>query len=165
MKRILFICHGNICRSPMAEFIFKKLILERGCASRFAVASAATSDEEIWNGVGSPMYPPAKAMLRQQGIPYEERRAVRLTKGDYERYDLLIGMDHANFRQMHRLFGSDPSGKLHLLLDFTARGGEVADPWYSGRFDVAFRDIYEGCQALLDTLLKEKRVDNFSLHS
>ena len=156
MKKILFVCHGNICRSPMAEFVFKQLIRERGCAARFAVASAATSGEEIWNGVGNPMYPPARAMLAQHGIPYEDRRAVRLVKEDYQRYDLLVGMDNANLRQMHRLFGGDPEGKLLRLLDLTARGGEVADPWYSGRFDIAFRDIHEGCQALLDTLLNEQ---------
>ena len=153
--RIMFVCHGNICRSPMAEFIFKDLAAKRGAADRFSVASSATSTEEILNGVGNPVYPPAKAELAKHGIPFEDRRAVQIKKRDYGRYDLFIGMDDANVRNMLRIFGGDPDGKVRKLTEYTDRGGEVADPWYSGRFDVAYRDIAEGCAALLGALTKE----------
>jgi protein-tyrosine phosphatase len=153
VKKILFVCHGNICRSPMAEFIFKNMLAERGLKNEFYVASCATSTEEIWNGIGNPVYPPAKAELARHGIGCEGKRAVQLQKSDYEKYDLLIGMDNANLRNMHRMLGGDPQRKIHRLMDFTSRGGEVADPWYSDRFDIAFRDIYDGCEGLLKTLL------------
>ena len=155
--KILFVCHGNICRSPMAEFIFRKLLEERGLQARFSVASAATSREEIWNGVGNPVYPPARAELAKHGISCEGKRARQLTAEDYENYDLLIGMDNANLRNMQRLFGGDREGKLHLLMDHTKRGGEVADPWYSERFDIAYRDIFEGCEELLKHLLLSEK--------
>ncbi len=152
MKRIMFVCHGNICRSPMAEFILKFMVKESDRGKDFLIASSATSSEEIWNGVGNPMYPPAKAELRKNGIPFSERKAVQLQKSDYEKYDLFIGMDSANIRNMHRIFGSDPMGKIHKLMDYTARGGDVADPWYSDRFDIAYRDISDGCRKLLDEI-------------
>lgn len=155
--KILFVCHGNICRSPMAEFIFRKLLEERGLQARFSIASAATSREEIWNGVGNPVYPPARAELAKHGISCEGKRARQLTAEDYENYDLLIGMDNANLRNMQRLFGGDREGKLHLLMDYTKRGGEVADPWYSERFDIAYRDIFEGCEGLLKHLLLSEK--------
>ena len=117
------------------------------------MASAATSREEIWNGVGNPVYPPAKAELEKHGISCEGKRARQLVKEDYDTYDLLIGMDQANIRNMHRLFGGDRAGKIRLLMDYTARGGEVADPWYSDRFDIAYRDIFQGCVGLLDSLI------------
>ncbi|MBE5804252.1 MAG: low molecular weight phosphotyrosine protein phosphatase [Clostridiales bacterium] len=151
MKKILFICHGNICRSPMAELIFKQLVRERGMGNRFSIASAATSTEEI----GNPVYPPARAELARHGVPVEKRGACQLTRGDYEAYDLLIGMDNANIRNMHRMLGGDPEGKIHRLMDFTTRPGEVSDPWYSDRFDIAYRDIREGCEALLAYMEKE----------
>ena len=154
MKRIMFVCHGNICRSPMAEFIFKKLISERGMSSSYVVSSSATSTEEIWNGIGNPVYPPAKEMLEKNSINCDSKRAVQLQKSDYNRYDLFVGMDSANIRNMHRIFGGDPDGKIRKLMDYTSRGGDVADPWYSGNFDVAYRDIFEGCTALLDFLEK-----------
>ena len=154
MKRIMFVCHGNICRSPMAEFIFKKLISEMESVSYYFVSSSATSTEEIWNGIGNPVYPPAKEMLAKHGIDCEGKRAVQLQKSDYDKYDLFVGMDSANIRNMHRILGGDPKGKIHKLMDYTNRGGDVADPWYSGNFDVAYRDIYEGCIALLDMLEK-----------
>ena len=150
--KIMFVCHGNICRSPMAEFIFKQMSEEHGIANRFLVVSSATSTEEIWNGVGNPVYPPARAELEKHGILCNGKRAVQLQKSDYEKYDLFIGMDSANIRNMHRLLGGDPDGKIHKLMEFTTRGGDVADPWYSERFDVAYRDIYDGCQGLMRSL-------------
>ena len=149
MKRIMFVCHGNICRSPMAEFIFKYLAREEGVLDSFVIASSATSTEEIWNGIGNPIYPPAKDELRRHGIPFTDRRAVQLKKSDYGKYDLFIGMDSANIRDMRNIFGDDRDGKIKKLMEFTARGGDVADPWYSGNFEKAFRDIYDGCRALL----------------
>ena len=157
MKKILFVCHGNICRSPMAEFIFKNMLAERGLENEFYVASCATSTEEIWNGIGNPVYPPARRELAEHGISCEGKRAVQLQKSDYEKYDLLIGMDNANLRNMHRMLGGDPEGKIHRLMDFTANGGEVADPWYSDRFDIAYRDISLGCRGLLRFLLGEQK--------
>lgn len=150
MIKIMFVCHGNICRSPMAEFIFKDMINRRGLSGEFAVASSATSTEEIWGGIGNPVYPPAKAELAKHKISCEGKRAVQLQKSDYDKYDLFVGMDSANIRNMHRILGGDPQNKIRKLMDYTARGGDVADPWYSGRFDVAYRDIYDGCEALIE---------------
>lgn len=150
--RIMFVCHGNICRSPMAEFIFKKMLEDENLTEKFVVASSATSTEEIWGGVGNPVYPPAKAELARHGISCEGKRAVRLQASDYEKYDLFIGMDSANVRNMNLILNGDKEGKIRKLMDYTLRGGDVADPWYSDRFDVAFRDIFEGCQCLLSEL-------------
>ena len=155
MKRIMFVCHGNICRSPMAEFIFKKLIKERHIEDHFIVSSSATSTEEIWRGQDNPVYPPAKAELLRHGITCDGKRAVQLKSEDYEKYDLFIGMDSANIRNMNRILGGDPDKKIRKLMEYTSRGGDVADPWYSDRFDIAFRDIYEGCEALLEDLTNE----------
>lgn len=152
MTKILFVCHGNICRSPMAELIFKDLVRKSGRAEEFEVASCATSREEIWNGVGNPVYPPAREELAKHGIGCAGKRAVQLTKADYNHYDLLIGMDENNIRNMMRILGADPEGKVRKLMDYTGRGGDVADPWYSDRFDIAYRDIEEGCKALLEHL-------------
>ena len=149
----MFVCHGNICRSPMAEFIFKDLAEKQGIADRFVVSSSATSTEEIWNGVGNPVYPSAKAELAKHGLSCNGKRAVQLKKSDYDKYDIFIGMDSANIRNMLRIFGGDPDGKVRKLMDYTDRGGDVADPWYSDRFDVAYQDILEGCTALLKTVL------------
>ena len=154
--RIMFVCHGNICRSPMAEMIFKKMVEKTAFADKFFLSSSATSTEEIWNGVGNPVYPPARAELAAHGIDCGQKRAVQLKREDYDRYDLFVGMDRANLRNMHRILGGDPDGKLHLLMDYTQRGGEVADPWYSDRFDIAYRDIEEGCRGLLETILSSK---------
>lgn len=152
--KIMFVCHGNICRSPMAEFIFKDLAEKQGIADRFVVSSSATSTEEIWNGIGNPVYPSAKAELAKHGLSCNGKRAVRLEKNDYDKYDLFVGMDSANIRNMLRIFGSDPDGKVRKLMDYTDRGDDVADPWYSDRFDVAYQDILEGCTALLEAVIK-----------
>ncbi|MBS7262599.1 MAG: low molecular weight phosphotyrosine protein phosphatase [Eubacteriales bacterium] len=144
--KILFVCHGNICRSPMAEFIFKELVRRHG--GDFTVASAATSSEEL----GNPIYPPARAEMRAHGIPFGPREAVQLRRADYGKWDLLIGMDEANVRNMKRLFGGDPEGKIRKLLSFADSTADVADPWYSGSFDVAYRDIVRGCEALYESL-------------
>ncbi|MGN0520235.1 MAG: low molecular weight protein-tyrosine-phosphatase [Candidatus Fimenecus sp.] len=156
MTRILFVCHGNICRSPMAEFVFKDMAQKRGIADCFFVQSAATSSEEICGTVGSPVYPPAKAELEKHGISCAGKRAVQLRKDDYDRYDLFVCMDDNNIRNIGYIFPKDPQKKVCKLLDFTANGGNVADPWYTRDFDKAYRDIFDGCSALLETLLQEK---------
>ena len=148
MKKLLFVCHGNICRSPMAEFVMKALVQEQGLSYCYEIASAATSTEEI----GNPVYPPARRMLAAHGISCAAKTARQMTKQDYAYYDLLIGMDHANLRNMRRICGGDPDGKLHLLLDYTSRPGEVADPWYTDDFQATWEDVTEGCQGLLKTL-------------
>ena len=148
----MFVCHGNICRSPMAEFIFKKMLIDSGLQDCFEVCSSATSSEEIYQGIGNPIYPPARRELERRGIPYEERHAVQLTKNDYDKYEFFVGMDSANIRNMHRIFGTDKENKIFKLMEFTERGGDVADPWYSDRFDIAFDDICDGCRALLHRL-------------
>ena len=150
--KIMFVCHGNICRSPMAEFIFKNLLRGQGMETDFTVSSSATSTEEIWNGIGNPVYPPARSVLMKHGISCEGKRAVQLKKSDYDRYDMFIGMDSANIRNMNRIFGGDPDGKIYKLLTFAGRGDDVSDPWYSRDFDRAYRDILEGCTALLESL-------------
>lgn len=151
MLRIMFVCHGNICRSPMAEFIFRKMASEQGIGD-VSVTSSATSTEEIWNGIGNPVYPPAKAELDAHGIDCAGKRAVQLIKSDYAKYDLFIGMDSANIRNMHRILGGDPDSKIRKLMDYTSRGGDVADPWYSGHFDITYRDIYDGCLAIIERI-------------
>lgn len=150
MIKILFVCHGNICRSPMAEFVMKDLVAKDGRSAQFHIASAATSTEEI----GNPVYPPVRSLLRQHGIDCSGKTARQLCKQDYEEFDLLIGMDSANLRNMQRICGGDPNGKIHLLMDYTSRPGNVADPWYTDDFETTWRDVSEGCQCLLDTLRK-----------
>lgn len=150
--RILFVCHGNICRSPMAEMIMKELLRRAHLGDAVAVDSRATSDEEIVRGVGNSIYRPAREELTRNGIPFTSHRATRLTREDYGKYDLLIGMDGANIRSMHRMLGGDSEGKIHKLLSFAGREGDVADPWYTGRFDLAYRDIMDGCRGLLAKL-------------
>ena len=151
MTKILFVCHGNICRSPMAEFVMKDLVKKAGLEDQFQIASAATSTEEI----GNPVYPPARRKLAEHGISCAGKTARQLTKGDYAQYDLLIGMDRANIRNMNRICGGDPEGKIKPLLDFTDRPGDVADPWYTGDFDATWRDVLEGCQKMLASLLNQ----------
>ena len=139
----------------MAEFIMKDMVNRRGIAEAFVIASSATSTEEIWNETGNPVYPPAREELLSMGISCEGKRAVQLKKSDYDKYDLFVGMDSMNIRNMHRILGNDPEGKIRKLMDFTGKDGDVADPWYTGNFDVTRRDICEGCEALLDYLLDE----------
>ena len=148
MKKLLFVCHGNICRSPMAEFVMKALVQEQGLSYCYEIASAATSTEEL----GNPVYPPARRMLAAHGISCAGKTARQMTKQDYTYYDLLIGMDHANLRNMRRICGGDPDGKLHLLLDYTSRPSEVADPWYTDDFQATWEDVTDGCQGLLKAL-------------
>ena len=150
MKRILFICHGNICRSPMAEFVMKDLVKKAGLASQFHIESAATSREEI----GNPVYPPARRKLAEHGISCEGHAARQLTNRDYDEYDLLIGMDQANLRDMYRICGGDFNDKMHLLMEYAVRPEqEVADPWYTDDFDATWRDVLAGCQGLLDQII------------
>ena len=148
MVRILFICHGNICRSPMAEFVMKDLVRQAGREAEYHIESAATSAEEL----GSPVYPPARRKLAEHGISCAGKTARRLTEEDYGRYDLFIGMDQANLRNMRRIFGGDPQGKIQLLLSYAGRSGEVADPWYTGDFEATWQDVLAGCQGLLSAL-------------
>lgn len=147
MKKILFICHGNICRSPMAEYIMKDLVKKAGLEREFHIASAATSREEL----GNPVYPPAGRKLAEHGIGCSGHAARQLQNSDYEEYDLLIGMDRANLHNMYRICGGDFMDKMHLLLDYTDRPGrEVADPWYTGDFEATWRDVSDGCRGLID---------------
>ena len=146
MQKILFVCHGNICRSPMAEFVMKDMVRKAGREREFFIASAATSSEEL----GNPVYPPARRMLHKHGIDCAGKTARRMNRSDYDEYDLLIGMDFANLRNMERICGGDPEGKIRLLLDFAGRHAEVADPWYTGNFEVTYQDVLAGCQGLLE---------------
>ena len=145
MKKVLFVCHGNICRSPMAEFVMKDLVHKAGLDNKFYIESAATSTEEIGNEV----YPPAKRKLAEHDISCKGKTARQMTRNDYQRFDLLIGMDGWNIRNMTRIAGGDPENKIHKLLDYTSRRGDVADPWYTGDFDATWRDVLEGCSELL----------------
>ena len=146
MIKILFICHGNICRSPMAEFVFKKIVKDNGLSDKFLINSAATSTEEIGNGI----HHGTKAKLTEMNIPFTSHRAVQITKSDYDNYDYLIAMDSMNLRNMQRILGFDSQKKVHRLLDFTSCQRDVADPWYTGNFDVTYNDIDKGCHALFD---------------
>ncbi len=145
---ILFVCHGNICRSPMAEFVMKHLVSLLGCGARFHIESAATSTEEIGNAV----YPPARRKLAEHGIGCQGKTARQLTRDDYALFDLLVGMDDRNIRNMTRMCGGDPEGKIVKLMDFTNRQGDVADPWYTGDFEATWKDVLEGCQGMLKEL-------------
>ena len=143
--KILFVCHGNICRSPMAEFVMKHLVSEAGLDDEFEIASAATSTEEI----GNPVYPPARRKLAEHGISCAGKTARQIRRSDYEAYDYIIGMDDANLRNMKCAFGGDPDHKVSLLMDYTGHPRSVADPWYTGNFDATWNDVLEGCTALL----------------
>ena len=145
MIKVLFVCHGNICRSTMAQFVFQDMINKSGRQADFYISSAATSREEIGNG---PHYGTVRK-LRQEGVPVLDHRAVQMTKKDYEKYDYLIGMDSANIRNMHRITGGDPEGKIYKLLDFAGEARDIADPWYTGNFDRTYEDVVQGCEAFL----------------
>ena len=156
MTKILFVCHGNICRSPMAEFVMKDLVRRAGLENEFDIRSAATSSEELGNSV----YPPARAKLREHNIDCAGKTARRITKDDYEEFDLIIGMDSANMRNMGRVFGEDSEGKLRMLLDYAGRPGDsVADPWYTGDFEATWQDVLSGCMGLLSQLCEEIVLD------
>ena len=148
MIKILFVCHGNICRSPMAEFVMKDIVAKAGLSAEFEISSAATSTEEIGNSV----YPPARRKLAEHGISCEGKTARQLTRKDYESYDLLIAMDHNNLRNLRRMLGEDTENKIHLLMEYTDRPGEVADPWYTGDFEETWQDVLAGCTGLLKQL-------------
>ena len=139
--KVMFVCHGNICRSPMAEFIFKKMIKEQGRSEDFVVASSATSTEEIISGIGNPVYLPARAELLKHGISCEGKRAVQLTKADYDKYDLFLCMDSYNVKNALRIFGSDPCHKVKKLMTYAGTEADVADPWYTGNFEITYSDI------------------------
>ena len=148
MIKLLFVCHGNICRSPMAEFVMKDLVARAGRAAEFTIASAATSAEEI----GNPVYPPARQMLAQHGIRCAGKTARQLRQGDYDQWDLFLGMDRANLRNMRALFGGDGGHKIYSLLSFAASDRDIADPWYTGNFQATWEDVNAGCAALLQAL-------------
>ena len=159
MIKILFVCHGNICRSPMAEFVMKDYAAKEGVADKLYIASAATSSEEIWGGRGNPVYPPAKRIMKQHGIICEGKRAYQIQRQDYAHYDMIIGMDSENLYNLRRLSGGDPEGKISLLMDYTDRPGNVADPWYTGDFEATWRDVTEGCSGLLRYLIDNGMID------
>ena len=146
MIKVLFICHGNICRSPMAEYVFKKLIQDQGLLDKFEVASAATSREEIGNDI----YPPAKKCLTKHGVPFTKHSAKQITKSDLEYYDYIIAMEDYNVKNLQRMFGD--ADKYSLLLDYTETPGDISDPWYSGDFETAFKEIEMGCKGFLEKL-------------
>ena len=148
MTGVLFVCHGNICRSPMAEFLFKDLVARRGLAERFHIESAATTTDEI----GNAPHAGTCAILAREGVSCEGKRARQITRDDYERFDVIIGMDDANMRSMQRAFGGDPAGTLHKMMEFAGSERDVADPWYTGDFEATFRDVSDGCEGLLSWL-------------
>ena len=155
MTKILFVCHGSICRSPMAEFIFGDLVKKANLEASFLIESAAVSREEL----GNPVYPPAKAELARHGISCEGKRARQVTKADYAEYDYLIGMDSANIRNMLRIFGGDPDGKVARLLSYAGSERDISDPWYTGEFGTTYNDVLEGCTAFLRYLQQNGRID------
>ena len=157
MIKILFVCHGNICRSTMAEYVMKDLVKKEGMQDRFYISSAGTSREEIGNGV----HYGTRRKLREEGIPVGNHRAVLMCEADYRKYDYLIGMDSANMRNMERIVHGDSKHKLYLLLDFTSRPGAIADPWYTGNFDATFTDVMEGCSGLLKYLKSQGTDENY----
>ena len=148
MIKILFVCHGNICRSPMAEYVMKDLVQKAGLEEQFEIASAATSTEEL----GNPVYPPAQRKLAEHGIGVAGKTSRQLKNSDYEEFDLLIGMDRGNLRSMYQICGGDYADKMHLLMEFTDRPGDIADPWYTDDFEATWKDVLAGCQGLMEYL-------------
>jgi protein-tyrosine phosphatase len=156
--RVLFICHGNICRSPMAEFVLKDMVKKLGISEQFEIASAATSNEEIWNGVGNPVYPPARRELAKHGIGCDGKRAVQLKASDYDYYDHLIGMDSMNIRNIERMTGHRSGEKIKKLLEFAGISDDIRDPWYSNLFDETYDDVVKGCTAFFDYLKAQGKI-------
>ena len=160
MIKILFVCHGNICRSPMAEYIMKDILEKRGLQDRYEVASAATSTEEIWRGMGNPIYPPAQAELRKHGIgqtaytDFQGKRARQVTRADYEYYDYILCAETVNVKNVLRITGPDTAGKVRRLLEDSACPRDIADPWYTGDFGATYRDIVEGVENFLQSMHK-----------
>ncbi len=148
--KILFVCHGNICRSPMAEFVMKEMVKNSGLQERIYIESAATSTEEL----GNPVYPPARKIMAQHGIDCKNKTARQITRADYDEFDYIVAMDEYNIRNMRRFFGNDPENKVSLLLSWANENREVADPWYTGDFEATWRDVNLGCKALLEQILK-----------
>lgn len=154
MIKVLFVCHGNICRSPMGEYIFKDMVAKAGLSSQFEIASAATSREEI----GNPVYPPARRKLAEHGISCDGHHARQINRQDYDKYDYLIGMEQYNIRNMMRILGSDPQHKVCRLLDFTKYPRDIDDPWYTGDFETTYREVLEGCEALMEEIRRSGRL-------
>ena len=152
--KILFVCHGNICRSPMAEFVMKDIVRKEGAESLFEIASAAVSAEEL----GNPVYPPVKKLLSEHGIDCSEKRAYKMQAQDYDKYDILICMDVSNLKNMKRICGGDNRGKMHLLMGFAGSDADVADPWYTRDFDATWRDVNKGCRALYKSIMNKALV-------
>lgn len=152
MIQVMFVCHGNICRSPMAEFVFRDMVVKNGLEDLFVVASSATSREEI----GNPVHHGTKNQLKTHGISTDGKFAIQLSRGDYEKYDYLIGMDQRNIQNMMRIVGTDPESKIRRLLDFTSNPKDIADPWYTGDFDLTYEDVCNGCAALLEHILEQR---------
>jgi protein-tyrosine phosphatase len=150
MVKIMFVCHGNICRSPMAEFVFRHMVKDKHILDKFIIASSATSREEIGNSV----HHGTKRKLREVGISCDGKTAVQLTKKDYKNYDYIICMESYNMKNVLKIIGEDKEGKVHRLLDFSTPSRDIADPWYTGNFDETYKDIVEGCTALLDYIMK-----------
>ena len=151
MNKILFVCLGNICRSPMAEFVMKDIVEKAGLSHEFEIASAATSTYEI----GNPVYPPARQKLAEHGIDCKGKTARQITKRDYDYYDYIVAMDHSNLRNLRNMLGEDHQRKISLLMDYTSHPADVADPWYTGDFQATWDDVTEGCEALLSFILKQ----------
>ena len=158
MIKVMFVCLGNICRSPMAEFVLKDMVSKKGLSNEFYIKSSATSYEEIGNDI----YCGARDKLIQKNIPFTKRKATRLTPGDYNKYDFIIGMEEANIRNIKRIVGEDKENKIYKLLDFSNNPRDIADPWYTGNFEVTYNDIVDGCHSFLESLDK-KRIESVHL--
>ena len=150
MIKVMFVCYGNICRSPTAEFVFRDIVKKNGMEKDFVISSSATSSEEL----GNPVYSPSREEMKRHGIDCSGKYAIKLKSSDYDNYDLFIGMDSMNIRNMTSILNGDPDGKIHKLMDYTSKGGDVSDPWYTRRFDIAYYDILNGCTALFEHLTK-----------